>query len=72
MISWLMELTEVRDPQRIAKVGDTPADLLEGKNAGCGLVIGVVQSSHARQQLAAYPHDYLIENVAELPALLGL
>jgi phosphonatase-like hydrolase len=72
MIGWLMELTEVRDPQRVAKVGDTSADLLEGKNAGCGLVIGVTQGSQTRAQLAAHPHDYLIETIAELPALLGL
>jgi phosphonatase-like hydrolase len=72
MIAWLMELTEVRQPQCVAKVGDTPADLLEGRNAGCGLVIGVAQGSYARAQLTAHPHDHLIENIAEVPALLGL
>ncbi len=28
------------DPQCIAKAGDLPADLLEGRNAGCGLIVG--------------------------------
>jgi len=62
----------VTDPRRIAKVGDTPADLLEGKNAGCGLIVGVTQGSCARAQLERFPHDYLIGSVAELPELLGV
>jgi phosphonatase-like hydrolase len=72
MIQRLMSKLGVTDPRRIAKVGDTPADLLEGKNAGCGLVVGVTQGSCARAQLERFPHDYLIGSVAELPELLGL
>ena len=70
MIRRLMLNLGVTDPQRIAKVGDTPADLLEGKNAGCGLVIGVTGGSSGREQLEQFPHDYLIGTVAELPELL--
>jgi len=70
MIQRLMLKLGVTDPRRIAKVGDTPADLLEGKNAGCGLVVGVTQGSCAREQLEKFPHDHLIGTVAELPELL--
>ena len=48
------------------------AGLLKGKNAGCGLVIGMTQGSHTREELAAYPHDYLIATLTELPALLKI
>jgi len=72
MIQRLMLKLGVRDPRRIAKVGDTPVDLLEGKNAGCGLAIGVTQGSCAREQLERFPHDYLIDSMAELPKLLGV
>jgi len=72
MIRRLMSKLGVTDPRRVAKVGDTPADLLEGKNAGCGLIVGVTQGSCAREQLERFPHDYLIGSVAELPALLGV
>lgn len=72
MIQRLMLKLGVTDPRRVAKVGDTPADLLEGKNAGCGLVIGVTQGSSAREQLERYPHDHLISSVAEAPKLLGI
>jgi phosphoglycolate phosphatase-like HAD superfamily hydrolase len=58
--------------EEVAKVGDTPADLEEGHHAGCGLVIGVAQGTHTREQLAAFAHTHLIGSVAELPAILGL
>ena len=68
----LMQRCGVSDPARVAKVGDTPADLAQGHNAGCGLVIGVTSGSHTREQLAGHPHTHLIESVADLPAVLGL
>jgi phosphonatase-like hydrolase len=72
MIRALMSRLGVVDPQAVAKVGDTPADLAEGDNAGCGLVIGVTGGSHRRGQLEPFPHTHLIETVADLPALLEL
>jgi phosphonatase-like hydrolase len=72
MIRRLMLKLDVTDPQRVAKVGDTPADLLEGRNAGCGLIIGVTGGSSAREQLEIFPHDYLIGTVAQLPKLLAV
>jgi phosphonatase-like hydrolase len=72
MIRSLMLKLSVTDPQRIAKVGDTPADLLEGRNSGCGLVVGVTGGSSSREQLERFPHDHLIGSVADLPELLGL
>jgi phosphonatase-like hydrolase len=72
MIRHLMLRLGITDLRRVAKVGDTPADLLEGKNAGCGLVVGVTQGSCAREQLERFPHDRLIGSVAELPELLGV
>jgi phosphonatase-like hydrolase len=65
-----MEITGVRDPKRVAKVGDTPSDLLEGTAAGCGMVIGVTNGSHTREQLAVHPHTRLIASLKELPALI--
>lgn len=67
-----MELCGVTDPQHVAKVGDTPADLREGQTAGCGFVIGVTSGSHTRDELLPWPHTHLVEHLAELPAVLGL
>jgi phosphonatase-like hydrolase len=65
-----MELTGVKDPQRVGKVGDTPADLLEGHAAGCLLVIGVTEGSHTAAELEPHPHTHLIPNVSHLPGLI--
>ncbi len=71
MIYALMARLGVADPKRVAKVGDTPADLREGHNAGCGLLVGVTGGTHTRQELEPHPHTCLIETIAELPGLLG-
>lgn len=72
MIERLMARLGISDPARVAKVGDTTADLEEGHNAGCGMIIGVTNGSHDQEQLAGAPHTHLIASVAALPGLLGL
>jgi phosphonatase-like hydrolase len=72
MIQRLMAQLNVRHPQHVVKVGDTPSDILEGRNAGCGLVIAVTQGSHTRAELLPCGADALLGTVAELPAFLGL
>jgi phosphonatase-like hydrolase len=72
MIQALMARLAVGDVRRVAKVGDTPADLQEGERAGCGLVVGVTGGTHSRTELLAYYHTDLIETIADLPDLLGL
>lgn len=70
MIFALMKRLGITDAQHVAKVGDTQADLEEGTNAGCGLVIGVTTGAYTREQLAACPHTHLVESVADVPALV--
>ncbi|MBL8203136.1 MAG: phosphonatase-like hydrolase [Blastocatellia bacterium] len=72
MIHHLMQRLYIKDAQQVVKVGDAPTDLLEGKNAGCGLVVGVTEGSSTREQLLRYPHDHLIHTVADLPTVLGI
>jgi len=70
MIQHLMKRLGAADVRRVAKVGDTRADLEEGSNAGCGLVIGVTTGSYSREQLQACPHTHIVGSVAEVPVLL--
>jgi phosphonatase-like hydrolase len=70
MIRHLMRRLGIADSRRVGKVGDTRADLEEGSNAGCGLVIGVTTGSFSREQLQACPHSHVVGSVAEVPALL--
>ena len=69
MIFRAMEQLGVLDVRQVMKLGDSPADLEEGTNAGCGEVIGVLSGAHTATTLGAYPHTRLIQSVADLPAL---
>jgi phosphoglycolate phosphatase-like HAD superfamily hydrolase len=60
----------VANPFDVAKVGDTPSDLLEGTAARCRLVIGVTSGSHTRAELEVFPHTHLVESVADVPKLV--
>jgi len=66
MIFRLMEKTNVQDVRKVAKVGDTVNDILEGKNAGVGLVVGVLSGADTREQLLAAGADLVVGNVTEL------
>jgi phosphonatase-like hydrolase len=57
-------------PAEIVKVGDTPSDILQGRAAGAGLVVGVLYGTHTREQLAPHGPDALIEHLSELPGLI--
>jgi phosphonatase-like hydrolase len=72
MIFHLMRKLNVSNAAAVAKVGDTPADLEEGAAAGCGLVIGVTNGTHTREQLEPWPHTHLVQSVADVGALLGV
>jgi phosphonatase-like hydrolase len=72
MIRELMRRFDVSSSSRVAKVGDTPADLQEGHNAGCGLIVGVTRGTHTRAELEPFPHTHLIEDIRRFPGLLGI
>jgi len=72
MIFALMQKIGVPDAASVAKIGDTPSDLLSGAAAGCGWNIGVTFGTHARSALEPYPHTHLIDRLRQLPALLGV
>lgn len=71
MIRTLMDKLFISDPSRVVKVGDTEVDVEEGRNADCGLVISVTTGAYSRQQLEGAKPDYIIDSLAELPALMA-
>lgn len=72
MIRELMRRFGVGEGAAVAKVGDTPVDLQEGQNAGCGLIVGVTGGTHTRRELETFPHTHLIHDIRQLPEILGL
>jgi phosphonatase-like hydrolase len=69
MIQLLMAEFGITDPANVAKVGDTPSDLQEGTNAGCGWVIGITSGSHTREELEPYPHTHLVDDLWQVVQL---
>ena len=65
-----MELTGVQSVHEVIKIGDTPADLLSGYNAGCAGNIGVLSGANSSDILKIYPHTHIINSVADLPELI--
>lgn len=71
MIFRAMEQLGVLNVHKVMKIGDSPADLEEGQNAGCGEVIGVLSGAHTAESLGSYWHTRLLKSVAELPTLFA-
>lgn len=71
MIQELMHRAGVEDANEVAKIGDTEADINEGKNAGCGLVVAVTTGAGSRSELEQHHPDFIIDTLAELPRLIN-
>jgi len=56
-------------PESVAVIGDNGHDLAMGRQAGCGLVIGVLTGTSARDDLAG-DADHVLDDITQLPALL--
>lgn len=70
MIHELMDRAGVEDPSAVLKVGDTEADINEGRNTKCGLVVAVTTGAFTREELMPYGPDHILDNLSELPNLI--
>lgn len=59
------------EPSRAVYVGDSPADIESGNGAGAGTVAATWGVASRERLLAASP-DAIINDISELPALLGI
>ncbi len=70
MIHEAMQRCGVHGVDEVVAVGDTPSDMLAGRNAGARAVVGVTSGAHTAATLRRYPSTHVIESVRELPATL--
>ena len=70
MLFHAMMALDIQSVHEVVKVGDTPADMLEGYNAGCAGIVGVMSGPLPIESYAAKRHTHIIPSVADLPALL--
>ncbi|AQW94300.1 HAD family hydrolase [Elizabethkingia anophelis] len=70
MIYKAMKDLTIDDSQFVLKAGDSEIDIEEGKNAGCGITIGVLSGAQTREQLQAANPDYILDSLAELDHII--
>lgn len=70
MIFHAMEKLDIQSVHQVVKVGDTPADMLEGHNAGCRGIVGVLSGAQPVSAWGRYRHTHVIPSVRELPQLI--
>jgi phosphonatase-like hydrolase len=70
MILLAMNEFRITDAKEVVKVGDSIIDIEEGKNAGCGLSIGITTGAHTYEQLVSANPNAIINNLMELLPLL--
>ncbi len=66
MIQKAMKTFNITDASFVLKAGDSAIDIEEGKNANCGVTIGVLSGAQAREQLEAQQPDYILLSLNEL------
>ncbi|WP_276168773.1 phosphonatase-like hydrolase [Zobellia alginiliquefaciens] len=66
MISKAMENLGVTDAEKVLKAGDSIIDIEEGKNANCGVTVGVTTGAHTAEQLKSANPTYVLNSLVEL------
>ncbi|SEO32078.1 phosphonatase-like hydrolase [Mucilaginibacter gossypiicola] len=66
MIYLAMNKFGISDSTAVVKVGDSAIDIGEGKNAGCGLTIGITTGAHTMEQLLVAKPDHIINQLMDL------
>jgi phosphonatase-like hydrolase len=70
MILLAMKNTGVLDAEKVMKVGDSAIDIEEGKNANCGITVGVLSGAQTREQIQKANPSLIMDNIMELRAVL--
>jgi len=65
MIHELMERNKITNVSEVLKVGDTVADIREGKNAGCDTV-GVLSGSDTVSMLRKEKPNFIVNNITNM------
>jgi phosphonatase-like hydrolase len=71
MILFAMKRFNLTDASQVVKVGDSAIDIEEGRNAGCGLSIGITTGAHTTAQLQNARPDNIIDDLMEVLPLIS-
>ncbi|MFV9551443.1 phosphonatase-like hydrolase [Algibacter sp. PT7-4] len=70
MIYKAMEIFNINDAKQVLKAGDSAVDIEEGKNANCGITVGVLSGAQTRAQLEHAKCDFILNSLASLDHVL--
>ncbi|MGK0253522.1 MAG: phosphonatase-like hydrolase [Mariniflexile sp.] len=70
MIFEAMKILGIAESGNVLKAGDTIIDIEEGKNASCGITVGVTTGAHTREQLESANPTYILNSLVELKKIL--
>ncbi|MHA7831947.1 MAG: phosphonatase-like hydrolase [Flagellimonas sp.] len=66
MIDKAMAMFGITASDKVLKAGDSVIDIEEGKNANCGLTVGVLTGAQTREQLATAEPSMILETLSDL------
>ncbi len=66
MIEKAMQKFGIENPANVLKAGDSTVDIEEGKNANCGVTIGVLSGAQTREQLETIKPTYILNSLKDL------
>jgi len=66
-----MSELNITDASMVIKIGDSVVDIEEGKNANCGLTIGITTGAQTATQLDFAKPDFILNNLNELIGILN-
>ncbi|WP_062265220.1 phosphonatase-like hydrolase [Endozoicomonas arenosclerae] len=66
MILLAMEKTGISASAQVLKAGDSAIDIHEGKNAHCGITVGVTTGAQTREQLLTAEPTFVFDNLADI------
>lgn len=70
MIFLAMKKFGIDDAKKVLKAGDSAIDIEEGRNAGCGMIIGVLSGAQNRNELEKAKPDYIFECISDAENIL--
>lgn len=70
MIHLAMRQVGIESCELVAKIGDSAIDIDEGKNAGCGMTLGVTTGAQTHSQLRSADPTHIVDSLSEMCELV--
>jgi len=70
MIYKAMANNDIASSEYVVKIGDSAIDIEEGKNAGCGVTLGVTTGAQTESQLLAADPTHVVHSLEEMLNLI--